>query len=611
MNVYKLSAALLAALTLGLGACSPDYETQFDRSQLEVPHKSQRMISFDREGGEATIEVVTNVPLEKWHAEANADWCEVKKEAGKVVVMASPYYGYQVRKALVTVYYGHQEYKVQVQQAGHRATLDMPREGGFFRLKEGHFAYVGGDKQEFNAPITTNLNIDHVIVPDTVSWVTFDKITEGADGKKNVKLLLQPNRGNNDRYCTMTLQSSQNWDATVQFVLVQSKVGYNLIPLYNNMSQEVMDLGGKLRIPFDRDFTDGTYDVEVSADAQAWLTIPENQLIEGKLSSTRNELYANVGMNLSNTPRTGTITFTSQNNGKRYVLSLNQEKFQNKPPFNVEGATATAGNGSITLNWNNADLINYTKVEVEMTSTYQGIAPRKQEITDVTTTTVTFDRTFRFAGQYTFTIKTYGPTGTVTETPVVVKGTSNPWSQSVQVEMTAAMIKSNAEQKNDGAGIPGLVDKNNNTFFHSFWSANSTDGKQHRLEITLPTPLTGIFYFDYIGRHNGDGGGDVKRAKVYANASGASSDEAWSELGVLEYTLPGGRAQQGTTTNRLNAGATGYTMLRYVPQARRNKDPLATNGARSEWFNMAELRLWSVRDENWAKNNLQTIFPQQ
>lgn len=608
MNIYKLSAALLAALTLGLGACSPDYETQFDRSLLEVPHKSQRMINFDREGGEASIEVVTNVPLEKWHAEANADWCEVKKEAGKVVVMASPYYGYQVRKALVTVYYGHQEYKVQVQQAGHRATLDMPREGGFFRLKEGHFAYVGGSSTEFNAPITTNLNIDHVIVPDTVSWVTFERITEGSEGKKIVKLQLQPNRSNNDRYCTMTLQSSQNWDATVQFVLVQSKVGYNLIPLYNNMSQEVMDLGGKLRIPFDRDFTDGTYDVEVSADAQEWLKIPENQLSEGKLSSTRNELYANVDMNLTQTPRTGTITFTSQNNGKRYVLTLNQEQFQNKPPHNVVGASATAGNGSITLNWNNADLINYTKVEVEMSSSYDGIRPVKKVIDNVNTTTVTFDNTFRFAGQYTFTIKTYGPTNIETTELVLIKGTSNAWSQSVQIPLTANMLSTNANHS-EGGGLPKLVDGvTNNGYFHSNYGGNSTDGKQHRIQIMMTTAITGEFYLDYYGRPNGNGSGDVKRAKIFVNESGADTDTAWSELGELAYTLPSGRGQHGATTSRLKTNKN-ILGIRFVPQERRNK-VLAQNGARSEWFNLGELRLWSVRDEDWAKNNLQTIFPQ-
>lgn len=607
MNIYKLSAALLAALTLGLGACSPDYETQFDRSLLEVPHKSQRMINFDREGGEASIEVVTNVPLEKWHAEANADWCEVKKEAGKVVVMASPYYGYQVRKALVTVYYGHQEYKVQVQQAGHRATLDMPREGGFFRLKEGHFAYVGGSSTEFNAPITTNLNIDHVIVPDTVSWVTFERITEGSEGKKIVKLQLQPNRSNNDRYCTMTLQSSQNWDATVQFVLVQSKVGYNLIPLYNNMSQEVMDLGGKLRIPFDRDFTDGTYDVEVSADAQGWLKIPENQLSEGKLSSTRNELYANVDMNLTQTPRTGTITFTSQNNGKRYVLTLNQEQFQNKPPHNVVGASATAGNGSITLNWNNADLINYTKVEVEMSSSYDGIRSVKKTVTDVNTTSVTFDNTFKFAGNYTFTIKTFGPTNIVTEKVVTVRGKSNAWTQSVQIPLTANMLSTNANHS-EGGGLPKLVDGvTNNGYFHSTYAGNSTDGKQHRIQIMMTTAITGEFYLDYYGRPNGNGSGDVKRAKIFVNESGADTDTAWSELGELAYTLPSGRGQHGATTSRLKTNKN-ILGIRFVPQERRDK-VLAQNGARSEWFNLGELRLWSVRDEDWAKNNLETIFP--
>ena len=77
-KIIIASAMLVAALTATFTACSPDYETNFDKSLLEVPHKSQALITFQREGGERTIDVVTNVAKENWNAEANADWCTVE-----------------------------------------------------------------------------------------------------------------------------------------------------------------------------------------------------------------------------------------------------------------------------------------------------------------------------------------------------------------------------------------------------------------------------------------------------------------------------------------------------------------------------------------------------
>ena len=47
--------------TLGLASCATDYDTDFTGKELEVPHSSQRMIAFNKEGGEQQIVVETNV----------------------------------------------------------------------------------------------------------------------------------------------------------------------------------------------------------------------------------------------------------------------------------------------------------------------------------------------------------------------------------------------------------------------------------------------------------------------------------------------------------------------------------------------------------------------
>lgn len=603
-KIIIASAMLFAGMSALFTACSPDYETDFHRSLLEVPHKSQALITFQREGGERTIEVNTNVPLENWTAGVNADWCEVDKAEGKVIVKAGTYDGYQQRKAVVTVKYGHQEYKVQVVQNGHEATLQLVESDGFVKRKNGFVAYTPGNVTEFVAPVSTNLNIDHVIVPDTTSWVHFDavdQLEEDEQGRKLVKLRLEPNKTSSDRYCAMILQSSQNWDATVEFLLIQSRVGYKVVPCYGDTKYGIEDLGGNIRIPYAQNQQDGKWTVAVSDDATSWLHTASSQL-----GNTAGELFASVDMNLGNQPRTGTVTLRSENNGKVYVVTVNQHAFTPVPPFNVENVTAQAGSGNITLSWDRPEIVNYTTLVVTMHNAQLNKTVTKT-INDVTTTSVTFDKTFKFAGTYDFTIKTYGPTGMETNSPIRTTGTSNEWFETIRVALTADMITANATQTNDGQGIPGLVDGKINTFYHSFWSADTPDGKPHYLQIRLNKPISSEFYFDYMGRASGDGGGDVKRARVYGSISGADADAAWTELGELSYDLPPARGKQGVARNHIKTSEN-YVYLRFVPTARRNKDPLGLNGTRTDWFNMSELRLFEVHDEAWAQGHLETIL---
>ena len=220
---------------------------------------------------------------------------------------------------------------------------------------------------------------------------------------------------------------------------------------------------------------------------------------------------------------------------------------------------------------------------------------------------ITFKNTFKFAGEYEFTILSYGPTGLETKQPVKVTGTSDVWSEQVSVTLTADMITANATQEDDGQGIPGLIDNNTSTFYHSFWGKDAPDGKPHRIQIHLNKPSAGEFYFDYMGRGNGDGGGDVKRAEVFGSHSGADADGAWTSLGIITYKLPEGRGKQGVAQNHIKT-AESYEYLRFVPLARRNKDPLGLTGTSSDWFNMSELRLFEVHDESWAQKNLETIL---
>ena len=88
-NILIIGLASIFGIASGLISCSPDYETEFKVETLVVPDKSQAPITFPLLGGEHEIEVQTNVPLDRWSAQSNAEWCKVVQHEGKVVVSAS------------------------------------------------------------------------------------------------------------------------------------------------------------------------------------------------------------------------------------------------------------------------------------------------------------------------------------------------------------------------------------------------------------------------------------------------------------------------------------------------------------------------------------------
>lgn len=76
-NILIIGLASIFGIASGLISCSPDYETEFKVETLVVPDKSQAPITFPLLGGEHEIEVQTNVPLDRWSAQSNAEWCKV------------------------------------------------------------------------------------------------------------------------------------------------------------------------------------------------------------------------------------------------------------------------------------------------------------------------------------------------------------------------------------------------------------------------------------------------------------------------------------------------------------------------------------------------------
>ena len=160
-NILIIGLASIFGIASGLISCSPDYETEFKVETLVVPDKSQAPITFPLLGGEHEIEVQTNVPLDRWSAQSNAEWCKVVQHEGKVVVSASANNIYKQRRAEITVAYGHQSYSITVSQFGKEPAILI----GDKLQQEGYVEIIDAERETLTIPVATNLDLDNGIIP--------------------------------------------------------------------------------------------------------------------------------------------------------------------------------------------------------------------------------------------------------------------------------------------------------------------------------------------------------------------------------------------------------------------------------------------------------------
>lgn len=237
--VFGLLGILISSLAMN--SCTPDYETEFEVKTLVVPDKSLSPISFPIEGGETEALVETNVELSNWSASSNADWLTVEKKEGLVAITAGNNPTYAPRIARITIEYGYQAYYINVSQKGNTPLLLV--EG----LRNGLVKSVTAGNATFSVLIKSNMNVDHILVPDTANFVHVDAITnvEGSADEKTITFSVDQNMSRNARYCEVTLQSSDNYHHTASFVVAQTGIVFAEIPLRPDMmssnAQEVYE----------------------------------------------------------------------------------------------------------------------------------------------------------------------------------------------------------------------------------------------------------------------------------------------------------------------------------------------------------------------------------
>ena len=606
-NILIIGLTGILGTFVALSSCGPDYETEVNVLTLTIPSESQAAVVFPLSGGEHEIEVETNVALDNWTVSSNAEWCKLQKQEGKVTVSADQNEGYKQRIAEVTIAYGHQSYSISVKQFGLEPVIDIPG------LTDDGMKAVDAKATSLSIQVNTNLNLDVITVPDTCNWVRFNepkelKAKKGQKAvkaedivKKNLVFSLDQNTDTIVRYCTITLQSSQNYNCVGTFIIKQQPRGYIVDIDDAHKVFEVKAMGETITIPFKVNGPAGAeYEYVIDENAQTWIKPATAPLTRGALRDASESFIIEPNTAVVEQPREGTITFTSKDpvDPNSFTVTVKQAGFVPVPPVNVVNATATPGAGHITLQWEAPEDVDYSKVKITY---YDKVTKENKEIEidGFKTTSAIIDDTYQCAGEYSFTFKTYGPTGMETESPVIITGTSGEASELERVILTVDMLSANATQDGDGGGLPALIDGKGGTYYHSRWQ-DPVVSEAHYVQIKLNKPLQGL-RFEYDARQTGiNNGGDVTIATIYGSTNG----EYFESMGTEEFNLPTSNGGHATAKNNVN-GKQAYNYIRFTPTGRRNQATLDYTNANKAWWNMAEMYLYRVRhDEAWAKEQL-------
>ena len=606
-NILIIGLTGILGTFVALSSCGPDYETEFNVLTLTIPSESQAAVVFPLSGGEHEIEVETNVALDNWTVSSNAEWCKLQKQEGKVTVSADQNEGYKQRIAEVTIAYGHQSYSISVKQFGLEPVIDIPG------LTDDGMKAVDAKATSLSIQVNTNLNLDVITVPDTCNWVRFNepkelKAKKGQKAvkaedivKKNLVFSLDQNTDTIVRYCTITLQSSQNYNCVGTFIIKQQPRGYIVDIDDAHKVFEVKAMGETITIPFKVNGPAGAeYEYVIDENAQTWIKPATAPLTRGALRDASESFIIEPNTAVVEQPREGTITFTSKDpvDPNSFTVTVKQAGFVPVPPVNVVNATATPGAGHITLQWEAPEDVDYSKVKITY---YDKVTKENKEIEidGFKTTSAIIDDTYQCAGEYSFTFKTYGPTGMETESPVIITGTSGEASELERGILTVDMLSANATQDGDGGGLPALIDGKGGTYYHSRWQ-DPVVSEAHYVQIKLNKPLQGL-RFEYDARQTGiNNGGDVTIATIYGSTNG----EYFESMGTEEFNLPTSNGGHATAKNNVN-GKQAYNYIRFTPTGRRNQATLDYTNANKAWWNMAEMYLYRVRhDEAWAKEQL-------
>ena len=104
-----------------------------------------------------------------------------------------------------------------------------------------------------------------------------------------------------------------------------------------------------------------------------------------------------------------------------------------------------------------------------------------------------------------------------------------------KLSLQQSMISANYTQKGDGQGIPGLIDGNPDTYYHSQWSGGYGTAP-HYIQVQLASPIKKVAFGYQVRKGNANGA--PQNIKISVSNDGSS----WIELGQIDSGLPSNQA---------------------------------------------------------------------
>ena len=476
---------------------------------------------------------------------------------------------------------------------GLESVLRIPEENPFFNREGTFYSLLESNVTSIDVPVETNLNLDNIIVPDTVSFVRLDASKTVKDnGIVKLHFDMDANTSGETRYCTVRLKSSDNWDASIEYVIEQSAKGYKVRPIYpmasKQASVEMVDLGRTYRVPFQRAVSDGNYEIIIPDDAKDWLSTTK-KFISGS------EVVFTATLNTTDNARSCDVVCKPSNGSAQpFIIHVSQQPFQDIVPTGVNDLNVTPGKGQFNVTWKAPDDVNYEKVIVRAKSNMAGVPESVKEVAATETSCVLND-VFNFAGDYTITVTTQGLRGKNTNAPATATAQANEWSESVLIPLTASMVSSNSMQA--GHEIGSAVDGNKTTFFQTKSNGSTSDPRPY-IDITLNEGINGTFYLAFDENKVTTNDRNPKRVNIYASA-----DVITAATPVATHvTYRSANALSEPLSYTKTNGAT-ITHIRFEPTERKNGTKINNGGGSFYWY-LAELHLYVYHDEAWKKEQL-------
>ncbi|MDO4790194.1 MAG: discoidin domain-containing protein [Porphyromonas sp.] len=249
-------------------------------------------------------------------------------------------------------------------------------------------------------------------------------------------------------------------------------------------------------------------------------------------------------------------------------------------PISISNLRYETTPGQIVLHWDKVEEAGKDLLYVRVNYFDPYTNKNATRLTSTYSTSCVIPKTFKVAGEYTFTVTPVSSSGkegasqTIKATSAAIEPVRT--FSTELIPLAVDMLSTNAQEPSEGP-IANLIDGNDGTYFHSRWSAPQIS-EPHYLQIAIPEAQSSVRFW-YKNRNNANG----KPQDIIV--SGSVDGTAWTELARIKEDLPTGAASTYESAPLDADPAIKHLRLTVMR---------TNSGNAPTFFNMAEFKLYKV-----------------